>query len=80
MPINMTDYKMIYHDRVYNVLQICIDFFVKEGAAPKPRLIDAVYIDEDGMIKVINDEAWCFQFVRRKVKAWNRRANNGTID
>lgn len=69
MPINMTDYKMIYRDQVYNVLQICIDFFVNEGAAPKPKFINAVYIDEDGMIKAISDEAWCFQFVRRKGKA-----------
>lgn len=69
MPINMTDYKMIYHDQVYNVLQISIDVLVKEGATPKPRFIDAVYIDEDGMIKAISDEAWCFQFVRRKEKA-----------
>ena len=69
MPINMTDYKMIYNDRVYNVLQICIDFFAEEGTVPKLKFINAVYIDEDGMIKVINDEAWCFQFVRRKEKA-----------
>lgn len=69
MPINMKDYKMIYHDRVYNVLQIRIDFRVEEGATPKPRFIDAVYIDEEGMIKAISDEAWCFQFVRRKEKA-----------
>lgn len=26
MPINMTDYKMIIHERVYNVIQIMIDF------------------------------------------------------
>lgn len=26
MPINMTDYKMIIHERIYNVLQIMIDF------------------------------------------------------
>ena len=69
MPINMTDYKMIYHDRVYNVLQICIDFFAKEGAVPKPKFIEAVYIEEDGMIKILRDEAWCFQFVRRGRKA-----------
>ena len=69
MPINMTDYKMIYRDRVYNVLQIRIDFLAKEGAAPKPKFIDAVYVDEDGIIKAISDEAWCFQFVRRGRKA-----------
>lgn len=26
MPINMTDYRMIINERVYNVLQIMIDF------------------------------------------------------
>ena len=67
MPINMTDYKMIVHERVYNVLQIMIEFGRDpvENSAPKPKFINAVYIDEDGMIKALRDEAWCFQFVRR---------------
>ncbi len=69
MPINMTDYKMIIHERVYNVIQIMIDFAPyaenEEGKPPKPKFIDAVYIDEDGTIKVLRDEAWCFQFIRR---------------
>lgn len=69
MPINMTDYKMIIHERVYNVIQIMIDFDPyaenEEGKPPKPKFIDAVYIDEDGTIKVLRDEAWCFQFIRR---------------
>lgn len=66
MPINMTDYKMIIHERIYNVIQIMIDFApYEEGKPPKPKLIDAVYIDEDGAIKVMRDEAWCFQFIRR---------------
>ena len=49
MPINMTDYRMIINERVYNVLQIMIDFAgpLEEGKPPKPKLIDAVYIDED---------------------------------
>lgn len=68
MPINMTDYRMIINERVYNVLQIIIDFAgpLEDGKPPKPKFIDAVYIDEDGTIKTIRDEAWCFQFVRRK--------------
>lgn len=66
MPINMTDYKMIIHERVYNVIQIMIDFApYEEEKQPKPKFIDAVYIDEDGTIKVMRDEAWCFQFIRR---------------
>lgn len=66
MPINMTDYKMIIHEKVYNVIQIMIEFGqCEEGKAPKPKFIDAIYIDEDGIIKAIHDEAWCFQFIRR---------------
>lgn len=55
MPINMTDYRMIINERVYNVLQIMIDFAgpSEEGKPPKPKFIDAVYIDEDGTIKTM---------------------------
>lgn len=69
MPINMTDYKMIIHERIYNVLQIMIDFGnepAKGTNAPKPKYIDAVYIDEDGVIRTIRDAAECFQFVRKR--------------
>lgn len=74
MPINMTDYKMIYKEQIFNVIQINI---VWEGQTynpdkpnepPKPKFIDAAYIDEDGGIKVVQDEAWCFQFIRRVEK------------
>lgn len=41
MPINMTDYRMIINERVYNVLQIMIDFAgpLEEGEPPKPKLL-----------------------------------------
>ena len=67
MPINMTDYRMIINERVYNVLQIMIDFAgpLEEGEPPKPKFIDAVYIDEDGSIKILRDEPQYFQFLRR---------------
>lgn len=67
MPINMTDYRMIINERVYNVLQIMIDFAgpLEEGKPPKPKFIDAVYIDEDGVIRTIHDAAECFQFIRK---------------
>lgn len=66
MPINMTDYKMIVHDRVYNVLQmvLMLDHGPSEKA-PTVKFIEAVYINEDGSIQVIRDDAKCFQFVRR---------------
>ena len=80
MPISMTDYKMIIHDRIYNVLQIMIDFAgpLKDGEPPKPKFIDAVYIDEDGTIKTMRDEAWCFQFVRRNGGIADGKTNNNT--
>lgn len=51
MPINMTDYKMIVHERVYNVLQIILDFDrrpAEDGTPPQPK-----FIDEDGVIKTM---------------------------
>ena len=33
-------------------------------------------IDEDGTIKTIHDEAWCFQFVRRNGGAADGKTNN----
>lgn len=68
MPINMTDYKTIIHERIYNVLQIMIDFGnepIEDRNAPKPKFIDAVYIDEDGVIRTMHDAAECFQFIRK---------------
>lgn len=75
MPINMTDYKMIVHERVYNVLQIEMIFHIDKDESRKnlkqPSSIYAVYIDEDGEIKIMEDEAWCFQFVRRSRERGN---------
>lgn len=66
MPINMTDFKMIYKDRVYNVLQMVLEFGnSQEGEFPCPKFIEAVYIDENGTVALVHDEAWCFQFVRK---------------
>ena len=44
MPINMTDYRMIINERVYNVLQIMIDFtgLLEDEKPPKPKFIDPV--------------------------------------
>lgn len=66
MPINMTDYRMILRGRVYNVLQIVlVTRFENEDDAPTVKYIEAVYIDEDGSIKILRDESQYFQFLRR---------------
>lgn len=66
MPIDMVNYKMIYQDQVFNVLSIILTFGdFTEGNPPKPKFIDATFIDENGEIKTLRDEAWCFKFIRR---------------
>lgn len=66
MPINMTDYRMILRGRVYNVLQIVpVTKFENGDDEPTVKYIEAVYIDEDGSIKILRDEPQYFQFLRR---------------
>jgi hypothetical protein len=63
--IDMTNYKMIYNDQVFNVLSIWLTVTNDDGGKPKPKFIQATYIDENGEVKIVEDEAWCFKFVRR---------------
>ena len=66
MPINMADYRLILRGRVYNVLQIVLVTRFENGDdAPTVKYIEAVYIDEDGSIKILRDEPQYFQFLRR---------------
>lgn len=64
--------------KAIDYVEIMIDFAgpLEEGEPPKPKFIDAVYIDEDGTIKTMRDEAWCFQFVRRNGGAADGKTNN----
>ena len=65
--MDMSNYKMIYKDQVFNVVNIMPTIKYPEGVNPigKVTFIEATYIDENGELKIINDEAWCFKFVRR---------------
>lgn len=66
MGIDMSNYKMIYKDEVFNVVSILptIDAVGKDGIK-KVRLIEAAFINECGELRIIEDEAWMFKFVRR---------------
>ena len=70
MGIDMSNYKMIYKEQVFNVLSIVLFFNQnsEEKKVNKPTFIEAAYIDESGEIKTIKDEAWTFQFIRRQAK------------
>jgi hypothetical protein len=66
MGIDMSNYKMIYEDQVFNVISIMPIFeLLPETGLAKPKFIEATYINENGEIAVIRDEAWTFKFVRR---------------
>lgn len=66
MGIDMSNYKMIYKDEVFNVVGIIPSLYTeKADEVPKIKFIEASYIDENGELKIVKDEAWCFKFVRR---------------
>ncbi len=67
MGIDMSNYMMIYKERVYNVINIMPTLEVndREVGTKKVKMIDAATINEDGELVIINDEAWMFKFVRR---------------
>jgi len=67
MPIDMSNYKMIYKDEVFNVVNIMptVDFGTKEPPVIKVKFIQATYINENGELQMISDEAFMFKFMRR---------------
>jgi hypothetical protein len=71
MGIDMSNYKMIYKDQVFNVVGIMpiLDFTgvnnAENNGFKKVKFIEASVIDENGELAIINDEAWMFKFVRR---------------
>jgi len=66
MGIDMSNYKMIYNEQVFNVVGIIPNIYAEStNEPPKIQFIEASYIDENGELKIVRDEAWCFKFVRR---------------
>jgi len=66
MPIDMSNYKMIYKDLVFNVVCVMpIVYFAERNTPSKITNISATVVDEDGTLQILNDEAFMFKFVRR---------------
>lgn len=66
MPIDMSNYKMIYKDLVFNVVGIMpIVNFNSKNNEEKLENIEAFFINENGQLERINDKASEFRFVRR---------------
>ena len=69
--INVSNYKVVYGDKVLNALQIHgidIGEFSEKQTIAKPKFLEVVAINEDGNIVFIHDEAWMFQFIPRVTK------------
>lgn len=67
MGIDMSNYKMIYNEQVFNVVSIMPTIDFENGnQINKVKFIEAMYIDENGELKIVKGEAFMFQFVRRQ--------------
>jgi hypothetical protein len=67
MGIDMSNFKVIYNDQVFNAVSVIptVDFNPEKQRFAKPKFIDLWFVNEDGELTVIQDEAWKFKFVRR---------------
>lgn len=74
--IDMKGFKVVYKDRVYNALDMRMDWKDEDqlpkkddtGTLPGPTWLDVVVLNEDGQPCVIRDEAYMFQFLRIAAK------------
>lgn len=70
--IDMRGYKVVYKDRVYNALEMHMDWSMEEpgpkeadtGIMPAPTWLDVLVLNEDGQPRIIHDETFMFQFLR----------------
>lgn len=70
MNIDLSRFKVVYGERVLNAIALQDIIFgdkdypvYDETSTQKPKFLSIVALNEDGNIVVINDEAWCFQFL-----------------
>ena len=59
-------FKVIYQERAYHCINIMPDFgggTRAETGFDKPKFLEVVIINEDGELRIVRDEAWCFQFI-----------------
>lgn len=61
MGIDMSDYKMVYKDKVYNCKSLVIVKYDEQGAG----ILEVVYLDDENRVAFLNDDIDKFQFIRR---------------
>ena len=64
--IDLKGLKVIYNETVLNAVAV-VDWMYKEDRLSNGyndfRFLTVLVIDTNGNLKVIEDEAWCFQFI-----------------
>jgi len=67
MGFNVENYKLIYNDIVYNPININPIYgeYKENSKSQKIKFIQMIYVNEDGNLATLEDEAWMFKFVRR---------------
>lgn len=67
MGMDLSRFKVVYGDKVYNALTLVnVEFRTEqdmEAVRKKPVFIEILVINSDGNIEAIRDEAWRFQFI-----------------
>ena len=69
MNADLSRFKVIYNNRVLNAVSLeFVDYQegleeIEKRVVIKPRFIGVLVINEDGILELIHDEAWCFQFI-----------------
>lgn len=68
--IDLSNFKVVYGDRVYNAVALARAEFPEEKndaqILVKPKRLIVIVVNEDGNLMCIDDEAWTFQFLPRK--------------
>ena len=67
MGTDMRGFKVVYKERVYNALEMVCEFGEearKEPGESEPKFLMVLVLNEDGNVKMLEDEAFMFQFMR----------------
>ncbi len=65
--IDITNFKMIYKDNVYNCLEMMPSIYCPEPESDKRevKFLEVVFINSDNRVEIVNDEAFMFQFISK---------------
>jgi hypothetical protein len=68
MLADLSKFKVVYNNRVLNAIALegmdCGQYdYESPPICQKPKKIAILVVNEDGNLEIIDDEAWCFQFI-----------------